>query len=299
VRKHHAETAQHWLLVMALFGYTIVSLFYIVSRFTVVQHRTRRKAKEESSLAIAKPDSVDETVSSQSAHGWAPVTGVSSAVCHKILKMPRFVKEWCEARHIWPFRKVICLAFGFGIFVDFMCKMDYCSLTKLTPFWLIAECMMILDAVNELCEGEIRGPKFHFRVVLALLGEIEMTSAAVCAIITALAIKRSYVASLLLLDMVSISVKMQNVTRAALEPAWDIAATFLLMVFVIFIFASFGFYMFGQLVVGEDELESATLNQTSGSIDVMKTTMMQCPDLLTCFIEVRKKWGFGWFQYCA
>ena len=290
----------------------LVCVYYVVSRYTVVSQRIKREALAErddkaAAESIASSMTAEATgsaegdgapkqpgddddegddgdggtsrLSSENADTQSSAQRAGPQVS-AVQQCARAVITWWDE---FPFRSVLALGLGFAGFAAVLCSIEYCwAVRSLVPIFLVGQVGLFLPAVDALCVGATIGPAFRYRVFLALIRESEMTTASVCAVLSAVAIDRPYFASLLLLDLITISAKLQNVTRAVREPFWDIAATFLLMVFVVFIFAAFGLVMFGQLVV--IEADPATLNSTTGVIDFPNA--MQCPNLLTCFVEV-------------
>ena len=64
---------------------------------------------------------------------------------------------------------------------------------------------------------------------------------------------RFYMASLLLLDCIFLSDRLQTVINAVVKPIKDIVATFILMGFMVYIFTAFGMYQFGGMIVYYDD----------------------------------------------
>jgi len=121
-----------------------------------------------------------------------------------------------------------------------------------------------------------------FMSLYAMLQEEEMSVPFFMFIFACYGFHAFYMCSLLLLDIIFLSSRLQNVIRAVTTNAQDIAATFLLMLFMVFIFTSFGIYQFGQQVVFEDD--ALVLNATTGLIEINSQWGL-CPNLGICFLE--------------
>lgn len=93
-----------------------------------------------------------------------------------------------------------------------------------------------------------------------------------------------YLASLLLLDCIFLSDRLQLVINAVVIPAKDIFATFVLMGFCVFIFTSFGMYQFGGNVVFFDDALSIA-DDAKQIVIPDATGWTQCPNLAVCFLE--------------
>ena len=115
---------------------------------------------------------------------------------------------------------------------------------------------------------------------------------------------RFYFASLILLDILTLSERLQAVIKAVIMPINDLAQVLMLMIFVSFIFTVYGLYFFGQFynMPRDDEMfANIVLDNSTASgigttdddaevqiqgIGVPDSGMIDtCPNLMLCFFE--------------
>merc|ERR1711988_915515 len=108
-------------------------------------------------------------------------------------------------------------------------------------------------------------------------------------VFAALSLKDYFYASLILVDIVNLSAKLELVLRAVTETSAQLFQVFVLMIFVAFIFTVFGHYFFGKyyVILGDDmsgDLINGSLTlEPSGNTD--STDGDVCPNLMLCFFE--------------
>jgi hypothetical protein len=102
--------------------------------------------------------------------------------------------------------------------------------------------------------------------------------------------QRFYFLTIPLLNLVTLSERLQNVIKAVIIPMADLVVVFILMIFVIFIFASFGMYFFGeQMQTWSDDMAfygdiNATTGEVEGTVSY-KTGFSTCKNLALCFFN--------------
>jgi len=108
-------------------------------------------------------------------------------------------------------------------------------------------------------------------------------------VFASLSLKDYFYASLILVDIVNLSAKLELVLRAVTETSAQLFQVFVLMIFVAFIFTVFGHYFFGKYyVILGDDMSGDLIN---GSITVAPggntdtTGGDVCPNLMLCFFE--------------
>jgi hypothetical protein len=98
---------------------------------------------------------------------------------------------------------------------------------------------------------------------------------------------RFYFLTLPLLDLVTLSERLQNVIKAVVIPIADLVTVFVFMIFVIFIFSAFGMYFFGQqMMTWSDDMAFAGGVGQDGMINgtiSFKSDVFTCTNLFNCF----------------
>jgi hypothetical protein len=101
-----------------------------------------------------------------------------------------------------------------------------------------------------------------------------------------------FLAALCLLDVITLSPRLQNVLRAVTVPFYDFMSIFALMILTVFIFAAWGLYIFGQVIVYEpdDEVkwklnDDDAQNSATIYIDDLQQPSY-CANLLECWLEM-------------
>ena len=122
----------------------------------------------------------------------------------------------------------------------------------------------------------------YVQIFLRILTTTEMLVPVVFFYFACHGVFRFYMASLLLLDCIFLSDRLQTVINAVVKPIKDIVATFILMGFMVYIFTAFGMYQFGGMIVYYDD----SLEIDGNAVVIPETTgWTQCPNLAVCFLE--------------
>ena len=93
---------------------------------------------------------------------------------------------------------------------------------------------------------------------------------------------RFYFCSFLLLDIATLSIKLNSVITAVTRPFADLALTFLFMIFLSFIAACVGMFLFGQEFATYDDQWSSGRGEGAGESEGRPP---YCPNLGICFLE--------------
>ena len=109
--------------------------------------------------------------------------------------------------------------------------------------------VILVPLLNDFWDGSDNIFAYNYVSMYRALTEKETLAIIVFQVFNVLGIKRFYFSTLLLLDFVTLSDRLQNVARAVITPIMDLILVFTLMIFVAFIFASYGMFFFGQYYV--------------------------------------------------
>jgi hypothetical protein len=178
-------------------------------------------------------------------------------------KLPfvEFVKlyAWFGAVIIYAFiGLVFWYKYNLGMDCDFM---DRCSFfaPEYWRFGVIIFGVILVPLLNDFWDGSDNIFAYNYVSMYRALTEKETLAIIVFQVFNVLGIKRFYFSTLLLLDFVTLSDRLQNVARAVITPIMDLILVFTLMIFVAFIFASYGMFFFGQYyVLASDDMTIRT-----------------------------------------
>lgn len=186
----------------------------------------------------------------------------------------------------------------------------------------------LLPLLNDFWDGSDHFVAKCYVSLFRTLTEQETFALIVFQTFIVLGIRRFYFTTLVLMDFVTLSARLQNVAKAVIHPIKDLVLVFTLMIFVAFIFASFGLFFFGgyyvytaddnvawsasygeevnpvKTWVGDDGMENGTwvTNPFAGAANFTfrvqpNEPIMTCPNLAMCFFEVRAILSQCWMPF--
>ena len=127
--------------------------------------------------------------------------------------------------------------------------------------------VILVPLLNDFWDGSDNIFAYNYVSMYRALTEKETLAIIVFQVFNVLGIKRFYFSTLLLLDFVTLSDRLQNVARAVITPIMDLILVFTLMIFVAFIFASYGMFFFGQYyVLASDDMTIRTGRVVDGVV---------------------------------